>query len=77
MGYKSIIVVALLLLASSIALGTEQKKPKPFYNDYAFVLRNYVNKSGMVNYKKLKAEPQKLQTFVSSVNTFQQDSYEK
>jgi hypothetical protein len=46
-------------------------------DDYAAVLKDHVDDKGMVNYKRLKASPQKLNAFVAAMSTVQPNSYEK
>jgi hypothetical protein len=47
------------------------------YNDYAIALKSYVDDTGMVNYKKLKANPQKLEAFLTSLNKLDPNTYDK
>jgi hypothetical protein len=47
------------------------------YDDYEAVLKHHVDDKGMVNYKKLKTSPQKLNAFVAAMSTVQLKSYEK
>lgn len=47
------------------------------YNDYTIVLKTYVDDKGMVNYKRLKAEPHKLNAFVTSLSGVDPNSYNK
>jgi hypothetical protein len=47
------------------------------YDDYAVVLKDYVNDDGRVNYKQLKAGREKLDAFVHSISKLDKDIYEK
>lgn len=45
------------------------------YDHYAVVLKHHVDKTGMVNYKNLKTEPQQLQTFVTALTALDANTY--
>ncbi|MHC4185658.1 MAG: DUF547 domain-containing protein [Planctomycetota bacterium] len=47
------------------------------YDDYAAALKRHVDKTGMVNYRQLKAEPQQLQSFVAVLAALDANTYEK
>ncbi|MBC8233020.1 DUF547 domain-containing protein [bacterium] len=47
------------------------------YDDYAATLKTYMNNQGMVNYKQLKVNREKLDSFVLSVGRLNTESYEK
>ena len=47
------------------------------YDDYAVVLKGYVNDEGRVNYKQLKARREKLDAFIRTISKLDTDIYEK
>jgi hypothetical protein len=47
------------------------------YDDYAAVLKSYVDDTGMVNYKRLKANSEKLESFVTAMGKVDPNSYSK
>ena len=47
------------------------------YSDYAYVLKTYVDEEGMVNYKQLKQNRQKLDAFVTALANLDNKIYEK
>jgi hypothetical protein len=47
------------------------------YDDYAFILKTYVNDEGMVNYKGLKADRSRLDAFVQSLAKIKPHDYEQ
>jgi hypothetical protein len=66
-------VIALCSDASGIGAGDEG-----FNSDgYASVLKQYVDDTGMVNYKGLKAKPEKLQAFLAGMGKLDRKSFEK
>ncbi len=74
---KYLLLISVLVLISGAAIGVE-KKEQPFsYEDYAAVLKSYVDDTGMVNYKELKAKPERLEAFVLAVNKLAISSYDK
>jgi hypothetical protein len=70
MRYKYILAACLLALVTNPLHAVEQ-------DDYAIVLKNYVDSHGMVNYKNLKAQPQKLESFIASMDKLDPNSYSK
>ena len=64
-----------MLFVGSAAQSVEQSKQAFAYDDYAVVLKNYVDDIGMVNYKKLKDNPAKLNSFVAALAELNPDSY--
>ncbi|MBW8016506.1 MAG: DUF547 domain-containing protein [Planctomycetes bacterium] len=64
--------VALLVFAASQIITTQVFGAEPDnisfdYKDYAKVLKSYVNDTGMVDYRKLKAKPKELNAFVTAI----------
>ncbi len=47
------------------------------YEDYGAVLTTYVNQQGMVNYRGLKANPQRLNSFLTTLADLPQETYQK
>jgi len=64
-------------ILNSTAFGADANAPGFGYADYAAALKRHVDKTGMVNYKQLKAEPQQLQTFVARLAALEPSTYEK
>lgn len=58
-------------------LSAEQSQKGGSYDDYATVLKNYVDDMGMVNYKQLKANRAKLDAFVDGMAKLDAKAYEK
>jgi hypothetical protein len=46
------------------------------YDDYAAVLRKFVNQEGLVNYQGLKADPRKLQDFLQALAQVRPEDYQ-
>jgi len=59
------------------ALGTEQDDKAFNYDNYAEVLKSYVDNNGMVNYKELKANRAKLDSFAQHLSTLDEQTYKK
>lgn len=47
------------------------------YDDYAAVLKDYVDNRGMVSYKRLKARPERHDAFVLSISKLEAKTHEK
>jgi len=63
---------------SSSCSGAGEKAEQSFdYSDYAAVLKTFVDANAMVNYKNLKARPQRLDTFVTAVAKLSSERYDK
>ena len=74
---KYILIVCLSALITNTIFAVEQDKQRFSYDDYAAVLKNYVNNKGKVNYKKLKAQSQKLESFVATMDKLDPNNYSK
>jgi hypothetical protein len=61
----------------SPASGADATRADPGYDDYAAALKRHVDKTGMVNYKQLKAKTQQLQSFVAALAALDANTYEK
>jgi hypothetical protein len=66
-----------LVLTAAGVLAVEETKRVFSYDDYAAVLKDHVDDNGMVNYKKLKATPQKLNALITAMSKVDQKSYER
>lgn len=77
MRHSYILIACLLALITDIVFAVEQDKQRFSYDDYAIVLKDYVDNEGMVNYKKLKAQSQKLESFIASMDKLDPNSYSK
>ena len=71
--------LALIVLLIFYSIGfAQQDENRPFdYSDYAAVLKTFVNENAMVNYSRLKAQPQQLRAYVSALGTLDRSRYEK
>ncbi len=58
-------------------LAAEQGQESFSYKNYATVLKDYVDDTGMVNYKQLKAHREKLDTFVTTMSKLDPSSYNR
>ena len=63
-----ILLTFLLVFTGGMIVAAEQKKKDFSYADFDEVLKKYVDGAGMVNYKKLKAEPQRLEDFLTAMS---------
>ncbi len=77
MRHRYILIVCLSALITEIVFAVEQDKQHFSYDDYAVVLKNYVDDEGMVNYKKLKTEVQMLESFIAAMGKLDPNSYSK
>ncbi len=77
MRHGYILFVCALVLTADVALMAEEKRRAFSYSDYADVLKNYVDDAGMVNYKKLKARPEKLEAFIAAMSRLDTSSYDR
>ncbi len=76
MRYRYILLACMLVLTADVVLAIEETKRAFSYDDYAAVLKDHVDDAGMVDYKKLKAAPQKLNAFVAAMSKVQPNSYD-
>jgi hypothetical protein len=67
------LVIALCSDASGIGAGDKGFN----YDGYASVLKQYVDDTGMVNYKGLKAKPENLKAFLAIMGKLDRESFEK
>lgn len=73
-----IITIFITLLGVLFNVYAENDMRQEFnYDDYAATLKTYVNNQGMLNYKELKSNREKLDSFVFSVGRLNTESYEK
>ena len=76
---KHIILVAVAVTLSNLSplqsLADDNHSRSFNYSDYAGVLKTYVNEQGMANYKKLKDNPAKLNSFVAGLVKLDPNSY--
>lgn len=77
MRHKYILFIYLLVLTGHVVLAVEETKQAFSYDDYAAVLKDHVDDKGMVNYKKLKAAPQRLNALITAMSKVDQKSYER
>jgi hypothetical protein len=78
--YRLFILTGLFMassLFSSQALAAESEKQGFDYNDFAEALKINVDEAGMVNYKKLKTEPEKLQAFITELGNLDRKDFDK
>ncbi|MHC4532901.1 MAG: DUF547 domain-containing protein [Planctomycetota bacterium] len=62
---------------SSQTLAAESEKQGFDYSNFAEALKINVDDAGMVNYRKLKAEPQKLQAFITELGNLDRKDFDK
>lgn len=62
---------------SSQALAAGSEKKEFDYSDFAEALKINVDDAGMVNYRKLKAEPQKLRAFIIELGNLDRKDFDK
>jgi hypothetical protein len=67
----------MLALTAVGVLAVEETKRVFSYDDYAAVLKDHVDDKGMVNYKKLKAAPQRLNALITAMSKVQPNSYDR
>ena len=81
MGQATLAGLFLALLSYGSLSGwaqTQEETGEPFdYGHYAEVLRTYVNEKGMVDYRQLKANPDKLLSYMDAVAKLPRSRYEK
>lgn len=68
--------MVLLGITVFLFLGSAQAANR-FYADYAEVLNEYVNNTGMVNYRELKAKPERLNSFLAALADLPPATYQK
>ena len=77
--YRKLAVVLLIVLDSYPLSGWAQaqgERSQPFdYADYAEALKTHVNEKGMVDYKQLKAHPEKLRAYVNALARIPRSRY--
>lgn len=77
MRHKYILFISLLVLTGHVVLAVEEGKQSFSYEDYAVILKDHVDDTGMVNYRKLKAKPDKLDAFIADISKLNMKSHEK
>jgi hypothetical protein len=70
-------ILTMTVAFDSPASGVDANSAGLSYDDYAAALKRHVDKTGMVNYKQLKAKPQQLQSFVAALAALDANTYEK
>ena len=79
-GIKKFLMISAFVVSAVFcaeALGTEQDDKALNYDNYAEVLKSYVDNKGMVNYKQLKANRAKLDSFVRQLSKLDDQAYKK
>ena len=69
--------VVVMIVVSITAIGQANGAEEFDYSSYADILKTYVNDSGMVNYKELKANRKGLDAFVVSLGKLEPAVYKK
>lgn len=76
-----LLVLTGFFIASSVfhsqTLAAESEKQGFDYSDFADALKINVDDVGMVNYKKLKAEPEKLRAFITELRNLDRKDFDK
>lgn len=75
--YVLVSALAVSTIVCSYTLGADVDDKAFSYDDYAAVLKTYVDKMGMVNYKQLKAHREKLDAFAQAISELDTKTYEK
>ena len=78
--YRFFILTGLFMAYSFFAsqtLAAESEKQEFDYSDFGEALKINVDDAGMVNYRKLKAEPQKLRAFITELGNFDRKDFDK
>ncbi|MHC4265460.1 MAG: DUF547 domain-containing protein, partial [Planctomycetota bacterium] len=77
MKFAKYLIVFTFMIANAVLASTEGIDSKFSYDDYAIVLSAYVDSEGMVNYKRLKTNRDKLDTFIESMAKLDSKTFEK
>lgn len=77
MRHKNMLFACVLVLIAGVVLKAGEKKQAFSYDDYAAVLKDHVDDKGMVNDKKLKAAPQRLNALITAMSKVNQKSYDR
>jgi hypothetical protein len=75
--YVLVSALAVSTIVCSYTLGADVDDKAFSYDDYAAVLKTYVDNMGMVNYKQLKAHREKLDAFAQAISELDTKTYEK
>ena len=75
--YLMILTLIVSTLCCIEAFGAETENEAFNYDDYAEVLKSYVDNKGMVNYKQLKANRAKLDSFARQLSKLDDQTYMK
>ncbi|MHC4584184.1 MAG: DUF547 domain-containing protein [Planctomycetota bacterium] len=78
--YRLFVLTGLFMASSAFssqALAAEPEKHGFDYSDFAEALKINVDDVGMVNYRKLKAEPQKLRAFITELGNLDRKDFDK
>lgn len=75
--YVLVSALAVSTIVCSYTSGADVDDKAFSYDDYAAVLKTYVDNMGMVNYKQLKAHREKLDAFAQAISELDTKTYEK
>lgn len=75
--YVLVSALAVSTIVCSYTLGADVDDKAFSYDDFAAVLKTYVDNMGMVNYKQLKAHREKLDAFALAISALDTKTYEK
>lgn len=75
--YVLVSALTVATIVCSYTLGADVDDKAFSYDDYAAVLKTYVDNMGMVNYKQLKAHREKLDAFARAISELDTKTYEK
>jgi hypothetical protein len=78
--YRSFVLTGFFIASSvfsSQTLAADSEKQGFDYSDFAEMLKINVDDVGMVNYKKLKAEPEKLRAFITELQYLDRKDFDK
>jgi len=77
MQHKYMLFSCILVLTAGVVLAVEEKKRTFSYDEYDAILKDHVYDTGMVNYRRLKAKPGRLDAFIADISKLNTKSYGK
>ncbi|MBW8039979.1 MAG: DUF547 domain-containing protein [Planctomycetes bacterium] len=77
MRYRYMLFACILVLTADVVLAIEETRQVFVYDDYAAVLKDHVDDKGMVDYKKFKAAPQRLDAFITAMSKVNPKNYDR
>ena len=75
--FTFVTLLTMTVAFNSLTCGADANSDGLSYDDYAAALKRHVDKTGMINYRQLKAKPQQLQSFLAALAALDANTYEK